>query len=87
MLRNGLLFLKNFDRSPFLEKVELSPALIETATGTDYEYRAFVKREAWEDYLMEVCSEIDYHNFKSMIEETMSDKPPVLEARLNSMYN
>lgn len=75
------------DLERFLKKVNpVNSAYIETGTGTDYEYRVFVRREVWEDYLVMACSEINYHNFKGMIEETNVDKPSVLESRLDAMY-
>ncbi len=53
----------------FLQKVALKPDRLLTTPHADYECRVDVPKSLWAGYLAKCAEEIDYDNFKHMVEE------------------
>ncbi len=63
-----ILARKKEDLKKLTEKIEGDTGLILEFTHSDYRYRMAVKKIAWAEYLRRCAMDIDYDNYKKLID-------------------
>lgn len=66
----GLLTVRSRDRQSLVMLAEIAETSIEFTPGRDYQYRTFVTREAFTEFMTAQIDTLDYHNFKDRLRTT-----------------
>ena len=71
--RKGFLTARSRDRQSLIAIAEIADCEIEFTPMRDYQYRTFVTREQYSEWLALQSEMLDYGNFKDQVHKTLGD--------------